>query len=1657
MSNGVVRFIIRCVLCRVKWPLLLCFLCCFLFSHVCFAEEIEKIQYVSQQNNSITGTLVPDPAPGTVPAEGNPLIHFQIDGEAYPVSLSSAANGSASVAAKISGIKEGRHSARLISDSTDGSLKDSKEVLFIYDITPPDLELVFPESAELSRNALSFIVEFSDDGSGIPSQLEDIDVTATINGAAAAIETVENSDKRFFLIDYSGKTGVKGGVNYSLSLSLKDRAGNEATLEQSFQTSEVHQETVTEEKTCISGSGETFTFHAATRQDVSFPISNRISPVLFSRDNRSSVVALSINTEEKLDASILNSVTMSSSHPELKLERLPGVGNYQVRYRVEQQAVVSSQDALSYLVVDYPSVLSLEYEWECVADGMQMEPSLLAMKPSPDRDSFKVPVILYWKNSRTSETKSVHESDGSYFIEYLTWTEPSSQFLDTSASYLSFQNSAYFFDQQGTSFSSRAPVDKEGFYSFQVTLASAVGTWAHNGRPVGQEDHEFLFDLGGPVIHFFQYNMEESRLEAVFSDMGTPVTDLEITLTVDGFGKRDFEIQTTESGESMLVSPLPLPPSLVDAHLSISDLAQNNTERSCRIFGIPPDQSEDGAISVTDYALKKKDQPHQRTDAQHAYQVLSSVSGGLSLVRSCPVEKIIAVSKYSIRNRETLTRRKTTRYYPYQPYRSTGGKNGTLLYIESIDIPSSTLDIVDPVSGELVTVSASAITIKDQTTDVYSFEYCQNDIKDILPPDIRNITFSPAENTLTATISDHGRPASQVSTSLSVGVGVPSQFNSPVGLVHSYTPEQEPIISVSPSLSAPGMPHYSVKKAILASLEKHRVDRFFRKMDSSFQSKPGATQNPAELARILPAINAFIAYKEEQIDADATRFEGGHGLVGDLAAEIPLPPLVLGEKYDVTITASDSAGNRSYEVLELTAPRAPPVVSLELINTNSVSSFTVSGGGRSSTHLRASAVDESGLDLHQTYLELDSVRLSPLSSFGSGGLGVPPRNPNAYSMNELLKDSYKNSLLDEYVAHYSALLEEGEHRARFHATDILGLSAERQLDFTVEYLPLITNFVSKPKAIQDIGGPAFTALITDYGGDLEPSGISFHIDGKEVEKSKLYYDPASGYFGVSGPLEYQYGYHSAQITAVDSHNHRTVETLRFTVGEEITAVDGGGDLRLESINIWELEHKNNDGQANPGERIRIFPTLFNDTTLPLNNCTTTLFAEDSRLLVETNQINAGYIDAAVSTTLLRGFDLQIGQDILDATVSDPYETHLRLDVSCSDDSWELPFVLPIYRTSLPIDIDSQVTIELDRVSGSTTESETIIRGTIVSSSSYVDSLSMSVNGQVISDLYLDRATGEFEARVPLDPGSNIIEIEAIDRSGATGYATTFVNCRSSVIVTIDDLTRSPQLPELEIRGRIESSASRIERVVLSVNGREAPLRWHANQNRFTGEVVLEPGSNTIAVEAWDEAGSFGRAVEYVNYLGSTSQITINLDPLPPATSDATIDVSGTVTSSAAVDQVEVMVNGTPHAARYNARSRRFSATISLAPGGNSITAEAVSSTGDRATESAYVTRTVLFTPPSVAIASPAGGTIALCDPIVIAGTFDAGSSSVEGISVNTAPPFLDCRPVIIGAGIFSVECDVDLSEGDSTYTIEFQTIDGTTATDTVLIRTEGCG
>ena len=1646
------------------------------------SDEIDKIQYVNADETSVKGGLTPDPSPGVIPSSNTDYVKkyvkFTVDDTTQSISLSGSGPGKVNVEGSLPnlGDEDGRHTATLTTLEPDLSEKDRKQILFLYDTTPPDLDLVYPEESDFSPNNLSFIIKFSDEGSGFPSQIENLEAKATINGIDAHVDVLEKDNETFLLVDHKGTEFPEVGAKYSLYVSLTDRAGNMRELSQEYTVPENYLYQEFEDYECETEEGDDFTIFPETKRVVSFPISTRLQAVSLTETTNSKIIKITANGNEGLKKSVMEKISVSCSHTAVRVDPV-STSDFSAQFRITQTETVNSLNAFSYLVVSYPRTLTFNYETiDCSNYEENTEIPIESISVSEDKDSYKIPVTLYWKNDRKAEISASVEPDGLFFLNYFTYTEPLAPFLDLSASLLTLDGDNYFFNQVEEKYKASALIEKEGYYSFSVTLASDTGVWTSNDEEFVVTTYEVLVGLGSPEIINFIYDENIGTLEAFIDDIGTPMDDLQIYLQIDGFGLREFDLEEADNGMIHLTSSFPLPYSVYEAHLIVRDLANNTAQADCTIFGKPPESTDSDGLEVTEYFVK--DTPSNGSQSSSGSTIFSSgtsinsgvvasLSGGLSIYRECSRDKVVAYYDYFNYGSRSEKTRLDLKYFPYESLKEHGTWGAYSLYEETSHstVPSyiyiEATDQYLPISG---------YTMKQDSFWAYSFETCENKIKDVLAPEIKNITFNPADGTLTASISDHGMPASHIKTYIDVRPSVPSEGARGSSLDVTYVPEATPVFIPRKSLDTPGISTYTTRQTILSTLKVYELNsRLSMKYPTQAYKNPDSLNaSTTQKNNFKPVITPYLRYlknqkEEEPTDSDSPLLKIGNGLSGDLEATVPIPPLEYGEVFDVYITANDLSGNRSQEILSVTVPAEPPVVSLELIKKDDSTSFTNLTNTRTSTHFTATALDESGLDsgIEKSFFALDGEKLAPMSSHGSGGLKRWPYNQEYATWARSGEyPGWSDYWVDRYEGHYGALLGEGPHTALFKATDTVGLSAEKQIDFSIEYPPYIFDFQSKPKVIQDMGGPAFTATIIDSGNDIDVGGIDFYIDNVSIPSEKLYFEPVSGYFSVSGPLELANGYHSAKIAATDQVGHQATETLRFVIYDDLTILAADAELNLESVNIWEIGNQNNDGEANPGELIRLFPTLRNNSFLPLEDCSGTLSAEDNRITVERAEFSDKAFSARTTTTILQGFDVQIGDDILATTISDPYDAHFILEVTCSENDWDFPFILPIYEPKFPTDINSTVTIELNSVPRSTRESEYTLKGVATSSASFMEEIIIRVNGLEITPIFFDKTTGEFEANIPLTHGSNIIEIEAFDASGAYGYKNTFIHCFSELAVTIDNLPRSTSDPTITVTGTVTSTASIVDRVVMSINGIETEIRWDGNRGTYKAVVTLEASNNQILVEAWDEVGAYGRATAQVRL---DSDMKVELDSLPSTTSDASTQVEGTVTSNEEITEVIVRVNGTNYSASFNSSTKRFSTNVNLEVGGNTIVATAYGANGGRGSDQGFVTRTSPFVPPSITITTPSNGDYFQCGqelpgggygPVQVSGTFSTGSSSLDFISVTNTGG--NCFNISAGAGAFSAECEINYDIGFDDITAELFTDDGTSSSDTVTIETGPC-
>lgn len=435
---------------------------------------------------------------------------------------------------------------------------------------------------------------------------------------------------------------------------------------------------------------------------------------------------------------------------------------------------------------------------------------------------------------------------------------------------------------------------------------------------------------------------------------------------------------------------------------------------------------------------------------------------------------------------------------------------------------------------------------------------------------------------------------------------------------------------------------------------------------------------------------------------------------------------------------------------------------------------------------------------------------------------------------------------------------------------------------------------------------------------------------------------------------------------------------------------------------------------------------------------------------------------------LRGFDLQIDSDILENTISSQYDTYFSLDLDCREGdvafedeqyNWTLPFVLPVYQPSLPSNISSRIKIDLDRLPYTISTDEIVVTGIATSTNSFVEQVTLFVNGLEIQPTFFDKKNGQFEASIPLVEGSNIIEAHALDQSGALGTSTTVITRNSEVIVRLDRLPRTTSDPTVIVSGTAESSSGKIEQISFFVNGQPVNTNWYGKNGRFSITISLTPGNNRIEVEAVDSASAIGRATATVE-LGSS--LRVMLDGVPNSTSQASIQVGGTVQSSLPITQVTVRVNGSAMSTNYNPGSQRFTATANLVEGSNAITADATNQAGRSGSDNEFITRTVAFVPPSVAITSHSNGDYAGdCGGFDFSGTYDPKSQSLLSLRVvDTDPGYgpFECSVNITGPNSWDAHCNGSGDPGgrDQEIRVILETDGGTTTSDQIFVTTGYC-
>ena len=233
------------------------------------------------------------------------------------------------------------------------------------------------------------------------------------------------------------------------------------------------------------------------------------------------------------------------------------------------------------------------------------------------------------------------------------------------------------------------------------------------------------------------------------------------------------------------------------------------------------------------------------------------------------------------------------------------------------------------------------------------------------------------------------------------------------------------------------------------------------------------------------------------------------------------------------------------------------------------------------------------------------------------------------------------------------------------------------------------------------------------------------------------------------------------------------------------------------------------------------------------------------------------------------------------------------------------------------------------------------------------------------------SSGGFRLEQRLDEGANDLELIVMDSAGN----------RSSVIRRVTLVVAPPDIavenpPEnlwinqklLSVQGRVPPGTS------LTVNGREATVD---EEGRYSVDVLLEEGENTLLIEATDGVGNV-----------ATIDREVYLKTRPPALSLSSVSEGMEIDepSLLVVGQTEVGASLTLNGRMVAVDSQGgFNGLVNLVEGNNLVKAEAL----DRAGNAATLSRRVVYASPTASIAS-SGRNLLLPGLALAVGTIAAG-------------------------------------------------------------------
>ena len=271
-------------------------------------------------------------------------------------------------------------------------------------------------------------------------------------------------------------------------------------------------------------------------------------------------------------------------------------------------------------------------------------------------------------------------------------------------------------------------------------------------------------------------------------------------------------------------------------------------------------------------------------------------------------------------------------------------------------------------------------------------------------------------------------------------------------------------------------------------------------------------------------------------------------------------------------------------------------------------------------------------------------------------------------------------------------------------------------------------------------------------------------------------------------------------------------------------------------------------------------------------------------------------------------------------------------------------------------------------SGSTTTSSQFnLLGTVANVSS-VNGITVTLNGQVVSNVTFNTANGQISKTLTLSPGYNTINVSAVNSCGSISesYSLNYLNCTAPTISTISpsSLNSSVNNEAFTFSANI-GNVTQSQGVTVTLNGQAVTnYNFTSATGRVSGTLNLNPGSNTIVITATNPCGTVSETIS-VNFLNCKPPV---LNISSPISLNSTVSledfaVSANISNVTSSQGVTVTLNGQIVSNGFNPTTGKVSALFKLISGQNAIVITVTNDCGT-VTQTILVNYNPVVTPPT---------------------------------------------------------------------------------------------